>query len=436
MTTKHKSNIYPWKLTKTESIPQAHRATAFHFLISNRLGRLATAAELALALVPSPDGPGKISISSDAITSHFTLLPTSTLPPVSPNSRALPLVSTQPAKRKLAICYWNFSFSAGVRERGNRKQKENKKTKNFASPDAREELWTLILTRWVSFLFSSKFKNRLFLPLQPQPSSLNRHHSYKTDDYRASIPTSGECAIDRVLRFSAESVQTHGATNLRSATFPFTLQFRLIPTTNSQSLSIGSTPSHASSPYVLIARRFGVFGFGRRQWKSVPSVVSWSIKISDSFERYLMRFVVSTFQGRDTVMHPERASGGGALSIWACKFFFSHPSLVIYIFLTPPIKLKLGLQKGRRLLRGNHRLVPIIKISQLESGISSQIIFITLFFGKCWALLCLSPASAANCAKMLGQNHFGKLNWHVLTALPFTSLCSNLCKNAGPKPFW
>jgi hypothetical protein len=89
---------------------------------------------------------------------HFTLLPTSTLPPVSPNTRALPPVSIQPAKRKLAICYWNFSFSAGGWERGNRKQKENKKTKDFASPDAREELWTLILTRWVSFRFLQNSK--------------------------------------------------------------------------------------------------------------------------------------------------------------------------------------------------------------------------------------------------------------------------------------
>jgi hypothetical protein len=112
VTPKHKSHIYPWKLTKTESIPQAHRATAFHFLISNRLGRLATAAELALALVPSPDGPGKISISSDAITSHYSQLPH--FPPYPPTPE-----------------HW---------ERGNRKQKENKKTKDFASPDAREEL--------------------------------------------------------------------------------------------------------------------------------------------------------------------------------------------------------------------------------------------------------------------------------------------------------
>jgi hypothetical protein len=93
----------------------------------------------------------------------------------------------------------------------------------------------------------------------------------------------------------------------------------------------------------------------------------------------------------------------------------------------------LGLQKGGRLLIGNLLLVPIVMISQLESGISSQIIFITLFFRKCWALLCLSPASAANCAKMLGQNHFAKPNWHVSTALPFTSLYSNLCKKCWAK---
>jgi len=152
---------------------------------------------------------------------HFTLLPTSTPPPVSPNSGALPPVSTQPAKRKLAICYWNFSFSAGGSERGNRKQKENKKNKELYESRCKGRTLNPNSHPVGVLPFSSKFKNRSFLRLQPEPSSLNRHHSYKT----ASIPTSGECAIDRVLRFSAESVQTHGATNLRIATFPFTLQF-------------------------------------------------------------------------------------------------------------------------------------------------------------------------------------------------------------------
>jgi hypothetical protein len=62
-------------------------------------------------------------------------------------------------------------------------------------------------------------------------------------------------------------------------------------------------------------------------------------------------------------------------------------------------------------------------IGQLETGSSSQIIFITLFFGRCQALLCLLPASA-NYAKMLGQNHFAELNQHVLT-FPYPIL---ICK--------
>ncbi len=58
--------------TRRKRIPQAQRATAFHFLISNRLGRLEPALALAPALVPSPDGPVTISVSSDAISSSST----------------------------------------------------------------------------------------------------------------------------------------------------------------------------------------------------------------------------------------------------------------------------------------------------------------------------------------------------------------------------
>jgi hypothetical protein len=55
----------------------------------------------------------------------------------------------------------------------------------------------------------------------------------------------------------------------------------------------------------------------------------------------------------------------------------------------------------------------IIMISQWgeKKRTSSQITFIILFSGKCKALLCLSPVSA-NCAKAVGQNHFGKPNSH------------------------
>jgi hypothetical protein len=42
------------------------------------------------------------------------------------------------------------------------------------------------------------------------------------------------------------------------------------------------------------------------------------------------------------------------LSIWLLQKCFSHPSLVIYVFATPPIKLKLGYQICEGLLIANH----------------------------------------------------------------------------------
>jgi len=42
------------------------------------------------------------------------------------------------------------------------------------------------------------------------------------------------------------------------------------------------------------------------------------------------------------------------LSMWPLQTYFSHPSLVIYFFPTPSIKLKLGLHIGGRLLIANH----------------------------------------------------------------------------------
>jgi hypothetical protein len=52
-------------------------------------------------------------------------------------------------------------------------------------------------------------------------------------------------------------------------------------------------------------------------------------------------------------------------------------------------------------------------IGKSETGSGSQIICITLFFGRCYALLCLLPA-LANCGKMQGQNHFAEPNWNAL----------------------
>jgi len=79
------------------------------------------------------------------------------------------------------------------------------------------------------------------------------------------------------------------------------------------------------------------------------------------------------------------------------------------------LSFNLGLQIGARLLIANH-------LDQSETGSSSQIIFITLFSCTCTALMCLLPASA-NCAKLLGNNHFAEPNWHVLAFLHPILLC-------------
>jgi len=64
----------------------------------------------------------------------------------------------------------------------------------------------------------------------------------------------------------------------------------------------------------------------------------------------------------------------------------------------------------------------IIMIGQSETGSSSQITFITLFSNRYTALLCLLLVSA-NCAKMLGENHFAKPNLYVLTFLHPILIC-------------
>jgi hypothetical protein len=81
------------------------------------------------------------------------------------------------------------------------------------------------------------------------------------------------------------------------------------------------------------------------------------------------------------------------LSMLPCKNI-SHPSLVIYFFATPFLKTKSGTANW---WESTDNKPP-------ERGSSSQIIFVTLFSGRCKALLCLLPASAKN-EKMQGQKH-------------------------------
>jgi hypothetical protein len=104
-------------------------------------------------------------------------------------------------------------------------------------------------------------------------------------------------------------------------------------------------------------------------------------------------------------------SSSRELSMWPCKCFFSHSSLIIYFFPTPLIKFKLGRQKARRLLVATH-LDQSLRLANENQGTNGQITFITLFCGRCCCTcfwLCLLLV-AANWAKMLGQNYFGKPN--------------------------
>jgi hypothetical protein len=61
-------------------------------------------------------------------------------------------------------------------------------------------------------------------------------------------------------------------------------------------------------------------------------------------------------------------------------------------------------------------------IGQSETESSSQITFITLFSSRYTALLCLLLVPA-NCAKMLGENHFAKPNLYVLIFLHPILIC-------------
>jgi len=79
--------------------------------------------------------------------------------------------------------------------------------------------------------------------------------------------------------------------------------------------------------------------------------------------------------------------------------YFSHPSLVIYFFATPPLKLKLGQQ----ITTNSNPLGPIIMMGQSEIPISSEIVFIILFSVGARGC-CAFYQPPANCSIMLSQN--------------------------------
>jgi hypothetical protein len=81
--------------------------------------------------------------------------------------------------------------------------------------------------------------------------------------------------------------------------------------------------------------------------------------------------------------------------------YFSSPSF--FSPATPPIKPKLGLQRGRTQETTSSNPPRPIKLSSQSTGVK-----------LCCACL---PASASCATTMQGQNHFAEPKWHVLTFL-------------------
>jgi hypothetical protein len=97
---------------------------------------------------------------------------------------------------------------------------------------------------------------------------------------------------------------------------------------------------------------------------------------------------------KKSIKYRHMSISGGAQYVTLQKYF-SHPSFITYLFPTPPMKLKLVLQIGGRLLIVNH-LDQSLRLANQKQG---------AFSGRCL---------------VLGF------------AVPFTG---KLCKNTGPKPF-
>jgi hypothetical protein len=82
--------------------------------------------------------------------------------------------------------------------------------------------------------------------------------------------------------------------------------------------------------------------------------------------------------------------------------YFSQPSLVIYFFSNPTHKTKIGIARMSETNNSN----PPGPIKLSSQSTTTAVRFLGAFL----------PASTS-CAKIVGQNHFAELNWHVLTFL-------------------
>ncbi len=93
--------------------------------------------------------------------------------------------------------------------------------------------------------------------------------------------------------------------------------------------------------------------------------------------------------------------------------YFSHPNLLVYIFATSPIKLKLGQEIGGGPIIANHLDQSLCWANEkLWAAVISHLIH--SFLQE--SFLCHVPATAS-CAIIQSQNHFTEMNRHLLTFL-------------------
>jgi hypothetical protein len=94
--------------------------------------------------------------------------------------------------------------------------------------------------------------------------------------------------------------------------------------------------------------------------------------------------------------------------------YFSHPSLVIYLFLATPIKLKLGLEMGGRPLIGTH-LDQSNYLGNQQPVLSFAVPF----------------CQPQHTEKLLGHDHFAEPNQHVLIFLSKFNSHGHILRTGG-----
>jgi hypothetical protein len=119
---------------------------------------------------------------------------------------------------------------------------------------------------------------------------------------------------------------------------------------------------------------------------------------------------------------PKSISSGAQYVTLAKIFFISHPSLVMYSFATPRIKLKLGQQIGGGLLIANHTDESLWWANQKHwAAVRSYLLH---SFLQVHSAASESSPAMATCAIMLSENQFPESNRHMLDFLHQVLLCT------------